>query len=83
MPPARKREPVVPQKVRDAVEYMFTTPGATLQSAAKHVGLPTFKLRFAMSQPHCLRWMLQEKQARLGSGVGRQYWRPAGGARPP
>jgi hypothetical protein len=65
MPPARKREPVVPQNVRDAVEYMFTTPGATLQSAAKHVGLPTFKLRFAMSQPHCLRWMLQEKQARL------------------
>jgi hypothetical protein len=65
MPPARKREPIVPQKVRDAVEYMFTTPGATLQTAANHVGWVTRKLRFQMTQPHVLRWMLQEKQARL------------------
>jgi hypothetical protein len=40
MPPARKREPIVPQKVRDAV------PGATLQSTAQHVGLNTRKLRY-------------------------------------
>jgi hypothetical protein len=65
MPPARKREPIVPQKVRDAVEYMFTTPGATLQTAANHVGWVARKLRFQMTQPHVLRWMLQEKQARL------------------
>jgi hypothetical protein len=65
MPTARKREPIVPQKVRDAVEYMFSTPGATLQSAAAHVGWITRKLRFQMQQPHVLRWMLAEKQARL------------------
>jgi hypothetical protein len=65
MPPARKREPIVPQKVKTAVDYMFATPGATLQTAANHVGMETRKLRFAMTQPHVLRWMLQEKQARL------------------
>jgi hypothetical protein len=65
MPPARKREPIVPAKVREAFEYMLATPGATLQSAAALVGMPTFKLRYAMNQPHCLRYMLAEKQARL------------------
>jgi hypothetical protein len=65
MPPARKREPIVPEKVKAAYEYMLTTPGATLQTAAQHVGWITRKLRFQMTQPHVLRWMLQEKQARL------------------
>ena len=65
MPPARKREPIVPQKVRDAVDFMFTTPGATLQTAAQHVGWETRKLQFYLGQPHCVRWILQEKQARL------------------
>jgi hypothetical protein len=65
MPPARKREPIVPAKVKAAVDYMFATPGATLQSAAAHVGMVTRMLRFQMTQPHVLRWMLQEKQARL------------------
>jgi hypothetical protein len=65
MPPARKREPIVPAKVKAAVDYMFATPGATLQSAAAHVGMVPRMLRFQMTQPHVLRWMLQEKQARL------------------
>jgi hypothetical protein len=65
MPPAQKREPIVPQKVRDAVDYTFATPGATLQTAAQHIGWTTRKLRFYLTQPHVLRWMLQEKQARL------------------
>jgi hypothetical protein len=65
MPPARKREPIVPQKVRDAVDCMFSTLGATLQTAAQHIGWTTRKLRFYLTQPHVLRWMLQEKQARL------------------
>jgi hypothetical protein len=55
----------VPQKIRDAVEHMYTTPGATLQTTAQHIGWTTRKLRFYMTQPHVLRWMLQEKQARL------------------
>jgi hypothetical protein len=65
MPPARKRDPIVPQKVRDAVDYIYATPGADLLSAAKHVGLTVYKLRFLMGQPHVVRWMLLEKQARL------------------
>jgi hypothetical protein len=65
MPPARLREPIVPQKVKAAYEHMLVTPGATLQSAAKHVDLTVYKLRYLMGLPHALRWMLQEKQARL------------------
>jgi hypothetical protein len=65
LPGLRKLEPAVPQRVKNAFEYLYVTPGALLQGLAKHVGLPTFKLRYAMSQPHCLRWMLEEKQARL------------------
>jgi hypothetical protein len=65
MPPARKREPIVPQKVRDAVDHMYTVPGATLQSTAQHVGLTTRKLRYYLGLPHVVRWLLMEKQARL------------------
>jgi hypothetical protein len=65
MPPARKREPIVPQKVIDAFEYILATPGATLQSAAAHVGMVPRMLRHKMQRPESLRWMLQEKQARL------------------
>jgi hypothetical protein len=65
MPPARKREPIVPQRVRDAVDHMYATPGATLQSTAQHIGLTTRKLRYYLGLPHVLRWLLQDKQARL------------------
>jgi hypothetical protein len=65
MPPARKREPIVPQKVKDAFEYILATPGATLQSAAEHVGMVPRMLRFKMQRPESLRWMLAEKQNRL------------------
>jgi hypothetical protein len=65
MPPARKREPIVPQKCREAVDFMFSTPGATLQTAAQHIGWTTRKLRYYLGLPHVLRWLLQDKQARL------------------
>jgi hypothetical protein len=65
MPPARKREPIVPAKVKAAYEHMLTVPGSTLQSAAQHVGLTVYKLRWLMGQPHVLRYLLTEKQARL------------------
>jgi hypothetical protein len=83
MPPARKREPIVPQKVRDAVDHIFTTPGATLQSTAAHIGWTTRKLRFYMTQPHVLRWLLTEKQARLeaaSAGNIGALWGLSGGA---
>jgi hypothetical protein len=69
MPPARLRTPVVPKKVKAAFEFLYATPGASLQAAAQHVGMPTFKLRYAMVQPHCVAWMLREKQARLEACV--------------
>jgi hypothetical protein len=65
MPPARKREPIVPAKVKEAFEFILATPGATLQSAAEHVGMVPRMLRFKMQRPESLRWMLAEKQARL------------------
>jgi hypothetical protein len=65
MPSARKREPIVPTKVKEAFEYILATPGATLQSAALHVGIEVRQLRHKMQRPESLRWMLHEKQARL------------------
>jgi hypothetical protein len=65
MPPAKHREPIVPAKVKAAVEFLFTTPNADLHSAAQHAGITTYKLRSSMMQPHVLRWLLTEKQARL------------------
>src|SRR6516225_3832009 len=65
MPPARNREPIVPAKVKLAFEYILATPGATLQSAAAHVGMVPSMLRYKMQRPESLRWMLSEKQARL------------------
>jgi hypothetical protein len=57
---------------------MFGAPDATLQAAAQHIGWTTRKLRFYLTQPHVLRWMLEEKQAHLeaasAGNVGR-YWR--------
>jgi hypothetical protein len=69
MPPARKRERIVPQKVREAVEHMYATPGATLQTTAEHVRLTVYKLRYLMTLPHVARWLLLEKQARLQACV--------------
>jgi hypothetical protein len=55
----------VPAKVKAAVDYLFTTPGADLQSAAKHAGIRLARLRFDLMQPHVMRWLLHEKQSRL------------------
>jgi hypothetical protein len=66
MPPAQKREPIVPLKVREAVKLMFeTSPTPSLQQMAERVGLQTRKLRYLLQQPHVLRWLLAEKQLRL------------------
>jgi hypothetical protein len=65
MPAARKREPRVAAKAKLAVDHLFSVPGATLQSAAKLVNLPVFKLRYLLMMPHNARFMLHEKQARL------------------
>jgi hypothetical protein len=65
VPPARTRDPRVAQKVMDAFEYVLRTPGATLQSAAAHVGMVPRMLRFKMQRPEALRWMLLRKQQEL------------------
>jgi hypothetical protein len=65
MPPARLREPKVAAAVIEATNFIYSVPGATLQSAAQHVRVPLPKLRYLMGLPHNHRWMLQEKQSRL------------------
>jgi hypothetical protein len=69
MPPARKREPIVPAKVRAAVDYIYSTPGATLQFTAEHVGLNTRKLRYLMGLPHVMCWILQDKQVASNTAI--------------
>jgi hypothetical protein len=56
MPEARKRLPTVSKRVKDAAEYLASTPGATLQTAAAHVGWSTWRLREALKKPHNLQY---------------------------
>jgi hypothetical protein len=65
MPEARKRVTAVSAKAKLAIDHLLTEPGATLQSAAKAVNLPVFKLRFLLMRPHNHQWWLAEKQVRL------------------
>jgi hypothetical protein len=64
MPPARKREPIVPQKVKVAVEYLLNTK-ADLVAAAMHANLAPAELRRSLGKPHVLRYARAEKKAAL------------------
>jgi hypothetical protein len=64
MPPARKREPVVPQKVKTAVAFLIEQR-ADLQAAAAHAGMSTYELRREMGKPHVRRYALAERQLAL------------------
>jgi hypothetical protein len=54
LPEAKTRIPAVAARVKQAAEFLATTPGATLQSAAEHVGWSTWRLREALKKPHNL-----------------------------
>jgi hypothetical protein len=64
MPPAKHREPIVPAKVKVAIEYMQTVK-ANLADAARHAGIDTHYLRRQMKTPHVRRYMRAEEIAAL------------------
>jgi hypothetical protein len=65
MPNARRREPIVPLKVREAIEILLEQTVQDFPAAAKAVGLSTYQLRRELKKPHVLRYQRAEKQAKL------------------
>jgi hypothetical protein len=63
MPNARKREPVVPKKVKAAIAFMFEQTKYDLAAAAMHAGLTTYVLRREMKKPHVQKHIWHEKRA--------------------
>jgi hypothetical protein len=59
------KNPVVPQKVREAFRLLQDDPKQTLLTAAAAVGLNAYKLREALNRPHVRRWVLDERRAQL------------------
>jgi hypothetical protein len=64
MPPARKREPVVPKRVKTAIAFLIEQK-ADLQLAAAHAGISTYELRRAMGRPNVRRYALEQRQREL------------------
>ena len=64
MPPARKREPVVPARVKAAIAFLLEHE-ADLQAAAAHAGMRTSELRREMGKAHVRRYALAESQIAL------------------
>jgi hypothetical protein len=52
MPNAKHREPIVPKKVKAALEILFTDPKNDLIAAATAAGMKPHKLREQMKLPH-------------------------------
>lgn len=59
------KNPVTPQKVREAWRLMQDDPMQTLQTAAAAVGLNAYKLREALNRPHVRKWVLDERRLQL------------------
>jgi hypothetical protein len=59
------KNPVVPQKVREAWQLMQDDPKQTLQTAAAAVRMNAYKLREALNRPHVRKWILDEKRLQL------------------
>jgi hypothetical protein len=59
------KNPVVPQKVREAFRLMQDDPAMTLQLAAAAVKLNTYKLREFLGKPHGRKWIIDEKRLQL------------------
>jgi hypothetical protein len=64
MPPARKREPIVPARVKAAVAFMLEQK-PDLPAAAAHAGMRTSELRREMGKAHVRRYALAERQIAL------------------
>jgi hypothetical protein len=64
MPPARKREPAVPARVKTAIGYILEQR-ADLQAAAAFAGISTYELRRSLGRPNVLRYAREQKKAAL------------------
>jgi hypothetical protein len=63
MPNAKHREPIVPRKVKAAIQFMFAQTTYDLAAAAAHAGLTTYVLRREMKKPHVSKYVWHEKRA--------------------
>jgi hypothetical protein len=63
MPNAKHRTPIVPAKVKVALDLLFNDPNADLAKAAAAVGMPTNRLRDQLKLPHVRRYATQERGA--------------------
>jgi hypothetical protein len=59
------KNPVVPQKVREAFRLLQDDPAMTLQIAAAAVKMSTYKLREALQKPHVRSWIAEERRLQL------------------
>ena len=63
MPNAKHRTPVVPAKVKVAIQFMFEQTKYDLAAAAAQAGLTTYVLRREMKKPHVQKHIWHEKRA--------------------
>jgi hypothetical protein len=67
MPEARKREPVVPAKVKIVVKELLDQRVYDLAAAAAKAGLTTYLARRYLKRPNVLRYFREERAAALGA----------------
>jgi hypothetical protein len=60
-----RETPVVPAKVKTAVEHLFDDPKSDLAAAAAHAGLSTYRLRNELKKPHVRTWIWHERRLLL------------------
>jgi hypothetical protein len=67
MPEARKREPVVPAKVKIVVKELLDQRVYDLAAAAAKAGLTTYLARRYLKRPNVLRYFREERAPTLGA----------------
>jgi hypothetical protein len=63
MPPAKHRTPVIPARVKRAVEVLLAQPSYNVVEAALAAGLKPYKLRMYMKRPEVQRYLRDERKA--------------------
>jgi hypothetical protein len=67
MPPAKHREPIVPAKVKRAVEVLLAQSKYNVVEAALAAGLKPYKLRVYLKRPEVLRYIRDERKVLIES----------------
>jgi hypothetical protein len=63
VPLAKHRTPIVPTKVKVALDLLFSDPSADLAKAAAAIGMEPYRLRAQLKLPHVRRYAAQERAA--------------------